>query len=255
MEHFLLSGGVYMEEFLKIDFWEMIMRTTFAFLVLLILARFMGKKQISQLTFFHYVTGITIGSIAADIAGESRTPFINGIISMIWWAILTMLMSYIAFKSKKARIILDDQPTIVIYEGKIVEGSLKKLRLHLNDLTMMLREQSIFSFTDVHYALLETNGQLSVLKKAELQGATKKDVNANAPVPKYIPTELIAEGKIATRNLIELNLTEEWLYDELKKQGVGKVEHVFFAEVQTDGSLQIDLKKNAEIDKKRRKRG
>jgi uncharacterized membrane protein YcaP (DUF421 family) len=233
---------VVLDEFLKVDFWEMIMRTTFAFIVLLILARFMGKKQISQLTFFHYVTGITIGSIAADIAGETRTPFLNGIISMIWWAVLTILMSYIAFKSKKARILLDDQPTIVVYEGKIVEGSLKKLRLHLNDLGMMLREQSIFSIKDVHYAILETNGQLSVLKKAGQEAATKKDVNASAPVPKYIPTEVIAEGKISRRNLKELNLTEEWLHEQLKKQGVGKAEHVFYAEVQTDGSLHIDMK-------------
>jgi uncharacterized membrane protein YcaP (DUF421 family) len=233
---------VNLDDFLKVDFWEMILRTTFAFIVLLILARFMGKKQISQLTFFHYVTGITIGSIAADIAGESKTPFWDGIISMIWWAVLTMLMSYIAFKSKKARIILDDQPTIVVYEGKIVEASLKKLKLHLNDLGMMLREQSIFSIKDVHYALLETNGKLSVLKKAGLEAATKKDVNASSQVPKYIPTEVIAEGKITNRNLKELNLTEEWLYEQLKKQGIGNVENIFYAEVQTDGSLHVDMK-------------
>lgn len=235
-----------MDEFFEVDFWEMIMRTTFAFIVLLILARFMGKKQVSQLTFFHYVTGITIGSIAADIAGETRTPFLNGIISMIWWAVLTVLMSYIAFKSKKARIILDDQPTIVVYEGKIVEASLKKLKLHLNDLGMMLREQSIFSIKDVHYAILETNGKLSVLKKAGQEAATKKDVNAPSQVPKYIPTEVIAEGKISNRNLTELNLTEEWLYEQLKKQGIGNVKNIFYAEVQTDGSLHVDMKADGE---------
>lgn len=235
-----------LDEFFEVDFWEMILRTTVAFIVLLILARFMGKKQISQLTFFHYVTGITIGSIAADIAGETRTPFLNGIIAMIWWAVLTLLMSYIAFKSKKARILLDDQPTIVVYEGKIVEASLKKLKLHLNDLGMMLREQSIFSIKDVHYAILETNGKLSVLKKAGQEAATKKDVNVTAQVPKYIPTEVIAEGKITKRNLTELNLTEEWLYEQLKKQGIGNVENIFYAEVQTDGSLHVDMKAEGE---------
>ena len=195
------------------------MRTTFAFIVLLILARIMGKKQISQLTFFHYVTGITIGSIAADIAGESRTPFLNGTISMIWWAVLTLLMSYIAFKSKKARIILDDQPTIVVYEGKIVEDSLKKLRLHLNDLSMMLREQSIFSIKDVHYAILETNGKLSVLKKAGLEAATKKDVNASAQVPKYIPTEVIAEGKITQREFNRAKFDGRMVVRTIEKAG------------------------------------
>lgn len=235
-----------MDDFFEVDFWEMIMRVTVTFFVLLILARFMGKKQISQLTFFHYVTGITIGSIAGEIAGVSKTPLLDGLIAMIWWTFLTMLMSYIAFKSKKARIILDDQPTIVVYEGKIVEASLKKLRLHLNDLSMMLREQSIFSIKDVHYAILETNGQLSVLKKAGQEAATKKDVNAPAQVPKYIPTEVIAEGKITPKNLTELNLTQEWLYEQLKKQGIGNVEHVFYAEVQTDGSLHVDMKAEGE---------
>ena len=77
-----------MDEFFEVDFWEMIMRTTFAFIVLSSLRGFMGKKQISQLTFFHYVTGITIGSIAADIAGVSETPFLDGLIAMIWWAVI-----------------------------------------------------------------------------------------------------------------------------------------------------------------------
>ena len=231
-----------MDDFFEVDFWEMIMRVTVTFFVLLILARFMGKKQISQLTFFHYVTGITIGSIAGEIAGVSKTPLLDGLVAMVWWAFLTILMSYIAFKSKKARILLDDQPTIVVYEGKIVEASLTKLRLHLNDLGMMLREQSIFSIKDVHYAILETNGELSVLKKAGLEAATKKDVNATIQVPKYIPTEVIAEGKISKGNLAELNLTEEWLFEQLKKQGIGNVENVFYAEVQTDGSLHVDMK-------------
>lgn len=235
-----------MEDFFEVDFWEMILRATVTFFVLLILARLMGKKQISQLTFFHYVTGITIGSIAGEIAGVSEVPLLNGLVAMIWWAVLTMLMSYIAFKSKKARIILDDQPTIVVYEGKIVEASLKKLRLNLNDLGMMLREQSIFSIKDVHYAILETNGELSVLKKEAQEAATKKDVNAPLQVPKYIPTEVIAEGKITTRNLTELNLTEEWLYGQLKKKGIGNVENIFYAEVQTDGSLHVDMKAESE---------
>jgi uncharacterized membrane protein YcaP (DUF421 family) len=231
-----------MDELLKIQFWEMIFRTTIAFIVLLILARLMGKKQISQLTFFHYVTGITIGSIAAEIAGQQETPFVDGLIAMIWWAVLTLLMSYIALKSKRARVILDDQPTIIMYEGRIVEEAMKKSRLHLNDLNMMLREQSVFSIKDVQYAILETNGNLSVLKKAGQEPATKKDVNAPAPEPKYLPSEIISDGKIVKKNLTELNLTEEWVYDQMKKQGIGKVEQVFYAEIQPDGSLHIDVK-------------
>ena len=230
-----------MDDLLEIHFWETLFRTTMAFLVLLVLARVMGKKQISQLTFFHYVTGITIGSIAAEIAAQYETAFVDGIIAMIWWALLTLLMSYIALKSKKARTLLDDQPTIVVYEGKLVERAMKKSRLHLNDLNMMLREQSIFSIKEVYYAILETNGNLSVLKKADQEPATKKDVNAPAPEPKYMPSEIISDGKIVQKNLTELSLTEEWVYEQLKKQGIGQVEQVYYAEIQTDGSLHIDV--------------
>ena len=226
----------------EMDFWEMILRTTMSFIVLLILARLMGKKQVSQLTFFHYVTGITIGSIAAAIAGESETPFLNGLIAMIWWALLTILMNYIALKSKKIRVILDDQPTIVMHGGKLLEKGMKKARLSLNDLNMMLREQGIFSIKDVDYAILETNGNLSVLKKAGQETATKKDVNAPVTQPKYIPTEIISDSKIVKKNLKELGLTEEWVYEQLKKQGIGRIEQVYYAEIQADGSLHVDTR-------------
>ncbi|GKV54738.1 DUF421 domain-containing protein [Sporosarcina sp. NCCP-2222] len=229
-----------MNEFLEFDFWEMTMRTLASFIVLLLLARLMGKKQISQLTFFHYVTGITIGSIAAAIASESETPYFNGLYAMVLWAFLTYLMNFLALKSKKARILLDDTPTIIMHKGKLNEDAMKKSRLHLNDLNMMLREQGIFSIKDVEYAILETNGQLSVMKKAGQEPATKKDVKAPCPEPKFVPTEIISDGKIVSKNLTELGLTEEWLSDQLKAQGIGKADQVFYAEVQTDGSLHID---------------
>ncbi len=226
----------------KLDFWEMIIRVTVSFIVLLVLARLLGKEQVSQLTFFHYVTGITIGSIAGEIVSQSGGHFLNGLISMIWWALLTLLMSFIALKSQKFRVILDDKPIIVMHGGKLIEKSMKKARLSINDLNMMLREQGIFSIKDVDYAIFETNGSLSVLKKAGQEPATKKDVNAPAPQPKYIPMEIISDFKIVKKNLTELDLTEEWVYEELKKQGIGQVEQVYYAEIQSDGSLYVDIR-------------
>lgn len=153
-----------MDEILQVDFWEMILRSTVSFFVLLALARILGKKQLSHLTFFNYVTGITIGSIAADIAGESESHFFNGLIGLIWWSILTILVGYIGLKSSTARILFDGQPTIVIKVGKILKEALQGTRLNLDDLSMMLRERDIFSIQDVHNAILEPNGKLSVLK-------------------------------------------------------------------------------------------
>ncbi|WP_370644687.1 YetF domain-containing protein [Sporosarcina sp. ACRSL] len=218
----------------------MILRTTFAFITLMILARLMGKKQISQLTFFHYVTGITIGSIAAEISAQSETPFLNGMVSLIWWALLTIFVNFLTVKSMKARILFDDQPVIVIQSGKISEQGMKKARLTLNDLNMLLREQSIFAVDDVNYAILETNGQLSVLKKASKETATRKDVKAPGNEPKYIPTAIIIDGKLIKQNLTDLKLTEEWVYEQLKKSGFSNVEQVYYAEILTDGTLHID---------------
>ena len=229
-------------EFFKFDFFEMIIRTTGAFIALLILARFLGKKQLSQLTFFHYITGIAFGSIAAEIAGQTDVKFMNGLTALIWWALLTMLASYISLKSSNLRIVLDDQPAIVVKEGAIMENAMKKEKLHVNDLMMMLREQSIFTLQDVHYAILETNGQLSVMKKITQQGATKQDVKASTTAPKYLPTELISDGKIMKKNLTELSLTEEWLMKELHKKGVETADQVFLAQIQDDGSLLVEMR-------------
>lgn len=135
-----------MESFIHAHFWEMILRTTLSFFALLILARILGKKQLGQLTFFHYITGITFGSIASEIASQEETPFLDGMISLVWWSALTYLMTVITIKSKKARVLIDDKPTIVIQKGLILESALQKNRLHLDELTMMLREQAIFLY-------------------------------------------------------------------------------------------------------------
>lgn len=204
----------------------------------------MGKKQLSQLSYFHYITGITIGSIAREISVQSDTHFINGFIALIWWFILPLVMSMILLRWKKARKILDDEPTIIIREGVILERSLKSLRLHMDDVMMLLREQSIFSVQDVDWAIMENNGQLSVLKKTSQLEATRQDVKAAATAPKYFPTDLIADGKIIHENLQELDLTEEWLMKKLKKKNITDAADVFYAQIQTDGSLFIDVREN-----------
>ncbi len=110
---------------------------------------------------------------------------------------------------------------------------------------MMLREQAIFSVQDIQYALLETNGKLSVLQKTSEQVATKQDVKADVSPPTYLPTEVVSDGQLIKENIVELELTEDWVMKKLKKQNVHSVEDVFFAQVQTNGSLYISLKDKA----------
>ncbi|MDM5349538.1 DUF421 domain-containing protein [Lysinibacillus sphaericus] len=233
-----------MDHFFVLNFWEMTVRTLFSFFTLLILARILGKKQLGQLTFFHYITGISIGSIASQVAAVAETPLLDGLISLIWWVFLTFLVTIISLKSKKARVLFDDKPTIVIQNGRILEFALKKNRLHMDELTMMLREKAIFSVQDIQFAILETDGKLSVLQKTSAQAATKQDVHANIAPPTYLPTEVISDGQLIYENIVELELTEEWLMKKLKKQKVQNVKDVYFAQIQTNGSLYISLKDN-----------
>lgn len=227
---------------MELNLSEMLLRTTLAFFVILLLARILGKKQISQLTFFHYVTGITFGSIAAEISAQTETPFLNGVVSLVWWTVLTLVVTYLSFKSKKARVLFDDRPMIVIQSGVILNDNLEKARLHMDELTMLLREQSIFSLDEVLHAILETNGELSVMKRAPMRSVTKEDVKIASPAPQYMPTELVSDGKVIMKNLAELDLTEDWLLKKLSKKNIHSIEDVYYVQILENGSLYISIK-------------
>ena len=221
------------------DFFEMILRATGAFLVLLIMTRLMGRKQLSQLTFFNYITGIALGSIAANIASETNVHYLNGITSLLWWAILTLLVGYIGLKSSTARVVVDGQPVTVIKQGNILEEELGKLRLNIDDLSMLLREQKIFSVMDVENAVFEPNGKLSVMLKEDQQPVTKKDQNIFTVQPIYIPMELVSDGNIVEKNLKEAGISVDWLKNQLSILGLS-LQDVFYVELQKDGTLYVD---------------
>ncbi|MSU00989.1 DUF421 domain-containing protein [Tissierella sp. DSM 105185] len=216
-----------------------ILKTILAFLLLLILARFLGKKQMSQMTFFHYVTGITIGSIAADIVITDNGSIIDEAIGLVLWCTLTALLAYGTLKSAKLRLLIDGQPTILIKNGILQKKSLKITRISMEELSMMLREQSIFSIEEVDYAILEPNGRLSVLKKQSNLSLTRADMDIPTSNPKYLPSQIIVDGKIVYQNLKPLGLSIEWLEKELDAQNISNIKDVFYAEIQSDGSLYI----------------
>lgn len=218
---------------------QVVVQTVITFFALLTLTRFLGKKQLSHLTFFNYVTGITIGSIAANMVILKTIVFIKFLISLIVWCALTTLISYIALKSGKARTILDGQPTIVIKKGKIDREALATTKINLDDLTMMIRQYQVFSITEIDYAILEPNGMLSILKKPEFQSTQKTDLNIYPSAPAFIPIEIITDGKLLPRNLLEVGKSREWLDNELKKANVKTIQEVLYAEIQPDGNLFI----------------
>ena len=217
-----------------------ILKTTLAFLLLLLIARLLGKKQMSQMTFFNYMTGITIGSLAANIISNDDNSLFEEILGLIWWGALTILLTYATLKSEKLRSLVDGEPVILIREGSIQKNSLKTTRISIEDLSMMLREQYIFSITEVDYAVLEPNGKLSILKKQAKLSLTQEDMNIVTPSPRYLPCQLVIEGKISYDNLKDNHLDISWLNKQLEIQNINDVSQVLYAELQSDGSLYID---------------
>ncbi|MCL2860508.1 MAG: DUF421 domain-containing protein [Oscillospiraceae bacterium] len=221
------------------EIYEEILRIFLGFFVLLILTRLIGKKQLGQLNIFTYITGIVIGSMAAEMIIHNDVKIITGILGMGIWTILIFIIEFVSLKSGKIRNVLDGQPAIVIKKGLIQYKELKKMRLNIDDLTMLLRTNNVFSIKDVNYAILEPNGDLSVLKIEGEQQITKKDMNVKLENIKNIPSEIIVDGKVVYKNLTELGKTEEWLNNELKVKNISSIKDVLYAELQSDGSLYI----------------
>lgn len=226
-------------DFMIAEIFYMLLKTSIIFIVLLIMARILGKKQLSHLTFFNYITGITIGSIAANMMNESSEEYWQGFIGIIWWCVLTEVIGYINLKSGTIRRIVDGQPTIVIKKGKILKKSLLSTRINLDDLSMLLREEGIFAITEVEYAILEPDGKLSVMKKKEKEYPTKSDFNMPTEISMYLPAEIISDGKIIKNNLKEFDLNQTWLMEQLQQNGIEEVSDVFYAELQEDGTLYV----------------
>lgn len=216
-----------------------IVRAFIGFFSLLIFARIIGKEQISQLNFFDYVLGITIGSIAATLTTDLSSRAWPHFIGLLTWCILGYLMEIISSKWRYAAKFLEGEPTIVIMNGKIMENVLKKMKYRISEILELLRNKGVFDVTQVDFAIIEPNGQISVLLKPEHLPLTSKDMNI-AVSPSGISSELIYDGILVEENLKQLKKDKTWLLKELKKQGIRNISDVFLATLNPSGSLYVD---------------
>lgn len=220
-----------------------LVRAIIGFFTLLIFARILGKQQISQLTFFDYALGITIGSIAASLTTDLSSRAWPHWVGLLTWCVLGYAMELIAIKWVYASKYIEGEPTLVIMQGKIMEDSLRKMKYRAADILELLRNKDIFDLNQVEYAIIEPNGQLSVLKKAQYQPLTAKDMNIKVQ-PSQISTEIIYDGVVFHQNLQELNKDEKWLMRELKKHSIKDPSEVFLATLDPNGNLYIDTYKD-----------
>jgi uncharacterized membrane protein YcaP (DUF421 family) len=218
---------------------DIFIRTITALIILLLIARILGKQTISNMTFHDFVTGITLGAIAANLAFNEKIEVWYLILSLIVITITSYTLSVIALKSRKLRKWISGSPTVMIEDGKILEDNMKKVRYTMDSLNQSLREKDIFNIEEVQYALLEDHGKLSVLKKDEYLYVTKKDLNIMSNSA-FFPVELIMDGDIIEENLERNGLEKEWLLKELKKKGK-KLSDVFYAVRGTKQQIVFDF--------------
>jgi len=234
---------VYLEEFAVNEGLVVVVRAIISFFTLLILTKFLGKEQISQLTFFDYILGITIGSIASEATVDLSSRAWPHFIGLVSWAGLAFLMQFITLKWRYAAKVIEGEPTIVIMNGKIMENVLRKMKFRISDILTLLRNQGIFDLNEVDYAILEPNGSLSVLKRAEYLPLTPKDMNI--PVkPTGISTELVYDGVLIEENLRQMNKDKKWLLSQLKKYGINDISEAFLVTLNDAGSLYVDKYKD-----------
>jgi uncharacterized membrane protein YcaP (DUF421 family) len=201
----------------------------------------MGKQQMAQLTFFDYIVGITIGSIAATLSVQVNENTISTFTGMATWTILAIVLAFIGMHNVKLRKVIDGQATVVIQNGKILEDNLKTIRIPIDELISELRSQSVFNIVDVEFALFEPSGKLSIQKKSDKQPLTPSDMNIAVQYD-GLPSNLIMDGVLQTDTLNSLNLSKAWLYGQLEKQNLHDVTDISLAQLDTKGKLYVDLK-------------
>ena len=198
-----------------------------SFGALFLVAKFIGHKQIAQLDFFDYITGISIGSIAAEMATELEEPW-KPLAAMVIYGGATLLLSIVSKRFPRSRKYLNGTPTILMDHGKLYYENLKKAKLDLSEFMVMCRQQGYFDLTSIQTAVFEYNGKLTILPVSSQRPVTPNDMNL-APEQELLFTELIMDGRILDDNLKRMGLDLTWLDKQLKQRHISSPQDVFLA--------------------------
>jgi uncharacterized membrane protein YcaP (DUF421 family) len=230
------------------QYLNIVIRSVIALIALFILTKLLGKKQISQLSVFEYVIGISMGSIAAEISVNEDTPTINGVIAMVVYTFIVYIMSFFTLKSLIFRRLFTGTPTILVQNGQILAKGLKKSMLDVNDLLEECRCNGYFDLNKIEYAIMETNGQISFLPKSEERPLTPKDMNIKL-LSEDLVANIVIDGKIIINNLKIINKNKKWLLSKLKKRGYNNLQNILLVTCDINKKLVI-YEKNENIKEK-----
>ena len=220
------------------EVFTVILASLFSAAVLFIIAKIIGHKQVAQLEFFDYITGITIGSIAAELATTLDKPWWKPTVSMIVFGVITVILSVLTRKLPRSRKFINGTPTIVLNDGKLYRKNMKKAKLELSEFLLLCRQEGYFNLDDIQTAVYEYNGKLSILPVSTKRPLNPEDMKLSPP-PENIGTEVIMDGRILGGNLRRRNLSKAWLQNELKAQGYQSAKQIFLGVCGKDDRLTL----------------
>ncbi|MDD6040209.1 MAG: DUF421 domain-containing protein [Clostridia bacterium] len=216
---------------------KILFTATTSYVVLFLSAKLIGHKQIAQLDSFDYITGITIGSIAAEMATDLENPW-QSFTAMVVYMLLTWLMTMIGMHSLRSRKFLNGSPSIIMQNGRLFPKNMKKAKLDLSDFMVMCRQQGYFNLEDIHLAVFEYNGKLTILPTAANRPVTPEDLRL-APAQEEMSTEVIMDGRVLEENLRRMGLNAQWLSKQLKAQGIDSARKVFLGLCDSQNNLTV----------------
>ena len=219
------------------EFIKVILTSILSVVSLFVIAKIMGHKQMAQLDFFDYITGITIGSIAAELATELEAPW-KPLIAMIIYGLVALGLTILAHKFPKTRKYVNGTPTIIMDNGKLYRENMKKAKLELSEFMVLCRQEGYFNLNDIQTAVFEYNGRITILPKSEKRPLTPEDMNIT-PEKAEICTEIIKDGRILHENLKRLGLDLTWLDKQLKKQKYDNAKEIYLGICDKNNNLTL----------------
>ena len=217
---------------------DVTIRAVSSLITLFLVTKMLGKKQVSQLSLFDYVIGISIGNFAAEMTINLESAEIHGIWAVVLFGLFAYLINILTMKSILLRRFFMGTPTVLIQNGKILEKNLKKVKFDINDLLEEVRIDGFFDLSQIEYAIMEANGSLSILPKTEYKPLTVGDMKVKS-TKEGLCANVIIDGKIMHNNLKKINKEEKWLNNQLKVKGYSDISKILLATIDINEKLVI----------------
>ena len=222
-----LRGKLWRRGCVAVELAKILLASVLSYGALFICAKAVGRKQISQLDFMDYITGITIGSIAAELATDLENMW-KPLVAMAVYTLATWAMARLSLSLSRSRKYLNGSPVIVMDNGKLYRKNMRQAKLELSDFMVMCRQQGFFNLADIQTAVYEYNGRLTILPVSARRPLTPEDMKLS-PQQETILSEVIMDGRVLGENLRRMGLDEKWLARQLRSQGIDGPESVFLA--------------------------